>query len=48
MLLITGHSEVTTLEEVERWGRSAYVAKPIDTNELLAKVTQLLARATLH
>ena len=48
VLLITGHIEVTTLEEVERWGRSACVAKPIDTNELIAKVTRLLAQATLH
>ena len=43
VLLITGYSEITTSEEVNRWGLSAYVAKPIDTEELLAQVERLLA-----
>ena len=46
--LCTGHSEMSTLEEAERRGLSASLAKPAETNELLAQVTWLLTQATLH
>ena len=45
VVLITGYSETTTCEDVQAWGLSAYMTKPIDTGELLTEVRRLLTES---
>jgi DNA-binding response OmpR family regulator len=48
VLLITGYSAEIARSDVQSWGCSAYLTKPLDIQLLFRQVNQLLCSASAH